>query len=68
MRLNKATQDEINFIASLGTSTERASEGTVTREELLEGYLEGCRKRTNWDRIDKHVAVQTAHEALLACQ
>lgn len=68
MRFNKETEDELRFLNSLGSNSLKGQEGQVTPKQLLRGYLEGCRKRTDWDKIDRHVAVQKAHEALLACQ
>jgi len=68
MKFNKDTEQELRFIDSIGTNTEQALGGLITREQLLEGYRAGCRKRTNWDKIDKHVVAQHTHEALLACQ
>jgi len=51
-----STEKEIHFLSenpqfTLGTS--HASTKHTPRRELLEGYLEGAKKRTDWGDMDK---------------
>ena len=51
-----STEKEIGFLSenqqfTLGTS--HSSTKYIPRREILEGYLEGAKKRTDWGDMDK---------------
>lgn len=53
------TWNELWFIKNLGSwCIERHVKGGVTREELLERYLQASKRRYHWDDIDRDAVIQ----------
>jgi hypothetical protein len=53
--------DECRFIDNLGSY---ASTPNSTPEDLLEGYIKGCKLRKSWDRLDKKKVIRYAKAQL----
>lgn len=59
-----STQQEYNFIDSLGTNSIAALEGRITRRELLSKYLTAIRQRNRWDFSDKYLVINYLKESM----
>jgi hypothetical protein len=57
------TKEELKFIDRLGTYT-RFRYARKSRKELLEGYLEGCKSRDDWDSVDKEIIIKHVKQEL----
>ena len=62
-----STEKEIHFLSenpqfTLGTS--HASTKYISRKEMLESYLEGANKRTDWGGMDRFTIIAHVHQLL----
>lgn len=49
---------EIDFIKKLGTGIFRGRSMSMSRLEMLKGYLSGALKRVNWGAIDREEVIR----------
>lgn len=56
--------DEIKFIDRLGEHSLRGKAGVVSLKALLAGYLEGCKKRRYWGKLNKKSIIEYATKIL----
>ena len=61
----QSTKQEIDFIKEIGTFSLYGK--TIPRKHLLQGYLKGCKKRKNWENIDKAIVIKFAESELSKC-
>lgn len=60
------TRNEMEFIKKIGIGIHSQSARVLskTQAELLQGYINGAKKRINWDGIDKDTVIGFAEEKL----
>ena len=59
-KIAQTTDHELRFINNLG----KYAKTGASRDELLIGYLQGCRYRTNWGAMNRKVIILHAVDAL----
>lgn len=61
MRMNEQTSEELKFLRDLGSHSELRG---IPMAKLLNGYLEGSRKRVDWDGINYVKVIKFAEQQL----
>ena len=62
--ISYTTSDELDFIAGLGTFTERLNAQISTRRELLQKYLATMPNRTKWHVGNTRINWMTVEDAV----
>lgn len=52
------TEKELKYIQNIG------KQAKLNKEECLKGYIEGCKKRANWEGMDKRKIIEAAKREL----
>ena len=62
MRSNHQTADEFLYIQSIGRT--HLNTAKLPRKELLQGYIDACHLRTDWQGLDRAAIISFANEEL----
>jgi len=61
VKMTEQTSEELKFLRTLGSYSQLRG---IPRTKLLTGYLEGSRKRVDWDGIDSVKVTKFAEQQL----
>lgn len=65
MRLKPYTlESEKEFIDSIGEHSVSSVLNTLSKAQLLAKYIAACRKRVNWENLDKFEVIEYAQKVL----